>query len=129
MSESTVVTNIISRSSKVNEIWDSVDPSLLCKIKNKKNWRRDFSFCSLSTDIQGHSTSWAYLCFHRNLQKLLLLLQSENYSVYCRNSDISSDQKRSQIDRTHVKTVSTLANGFATRNLKSLFLLSRCTFK
>lgn len=42
---------------------------------------------------------------------------------------IISYQKRLQIDRTHVKTVFTLANGFATRNLKSLFLLWRCTFK
>ena len=38
MSESTAVTNIISRSSKVSEIWDSVDPSVLCKIKNKKKF-------------------------------------------------------------------------------------------
>ena len=39
--------------------------------------------------------------FLGNLQNSLFLLQSENFSVYWKNSDLSSDQKRSQIDRAN----------------------------
>ena len=54
MGESTAVTNIISRSSKVSEIWDSVDPSVLCKIKNKINLAERF-FVLFA--FHGHSRS------------------------------------------------------------------------
>ena len=53
----------------------------------------------------GPINSGLSFCFHNNLQNSLLLLQSGNYSVYERSSDISSDQKRSQIDRTKLLVI------------------------
>ena len=49
----------------------------------------------------GPMNSGLTFWFLGNLQNSLFLLQSENYSVYWKNSDLSSDQKRSQIDRTN----------------------------
>ena len=53
----------------------------------------------------GPINSGLSFCFHNNLQNSLLLLQLGNYSVYERSSDISSDQKRSQIDRTKLLVI------------------------
>ena len=53
----------------------------------------------------GPINSGLSFCFHNNLQISLLLLQSGNYSVYVRSSDISSDQKRPQIDRTKLLVI------------------------
>ena len=131
MSESTAVTNIISRSSKVSEIWDSVDPSVLWKMKKKKfggeifrsvRFPRTFKVTVPPGTIFVFTEIYRNCCCCCNQKTTQCTVGIQTYLII-------SYQKRSQIDRTHVKTVSTLANGFATRNLKSLFLLWRCTFK
>ena len=89
----------------MSEICDGVVPSVLCR-KMKKNGGLIFlPVCLLRTFKvtlpPGPINSGLSFCFHSNLQNSLLLLQSGNSSVYERSSDISSDQKRSQIDRTN----------------------------
>ena len=125
MSESTAVTNIISRSSRVSEIWDSVDPSVLCKIKYKKfdgeifrsvRFPRTFKVTVPPGPIFVFTEIYRNCCCCCNQKTTQCTVGIQTYLII-------SYQKRLQIDRTHVKTVSTLANGFATRNLKSLFLL------
>ena len=78
--------------------------------KWKKNGRLIFlPVCLLRTFKvtlpPGPINSGLSFCFHNNLQNSLLLLQSGNYSEYERSSDISSDQKRSQIDRTKLLVI------------------------
>ena len=104
------MTNVISRSSKVREICDGVVPSVLCrKIKRKNGGLILLPVCFLRTFkvtlLPGPINSGLSFCFHSNLQNSLLLLQSGNSSVYERSSDISSDQKRSQIDRTKLLVI------------------------
>ena len=94
----------------MSEICDGVVPSVLCRKMKKKNGGLIFLHVCLLRTFKvtlppEPINSGLSFCFHNNLQISLLLLQSGNYSVYERSSDISSDQKRSQIDRTKLLVI------------------------